>query len=42
MQWLAFNVFREDDAFDRFPTTQIFARKAICNDVRGGRAVQAR
>ena len=42
MQWLAFDVLCEDNAFDRLPTAQIFARKAICNDVRRGRAVQAR
>src|SRR4030095_14233964 len=42
VQWLAFEVFCEDDAFDRLPTPQIFGREAICNDVRSGRAVHAR
>src|SRR5262249_48631518 len=42
VQWLAFDVFRKDDAFDRFPTPQIFGREAIRNDVRSGRAVLAR
>jgi hypothetical protein len=41
VQWLPFDVFSEDDAFDRLPTPQIFARKAIGNDVRTVRAVQA-
>src|SRR5262245_27692701 len=42
MQRLAFDVFSEDDRFDRIPTSQIFAFQSVCNDVRGGRAIQAR
>src|SRR5215475_7649104 len=42
VQWLAFDVFCKDDAFDRLPTPQIFGREAIGNDVRSGRAVHAR
>src|SRR5262249_32851985 len=42
MQGQAFEVFREDDAFDRLPTPQIFASNAIRNNVRNGRAIRAR
>src|SRR5262245_21117665 len=42
MQRLAFDVFSEDESFDRIPTSQILAGQSIGNDVRGGRAIQTR
>jgi hypothetical protein len=42
MQWLALEIFREDDAFDRIPTSQVFAREPIGDDVCARRAIQPR